>query len=328
MPQKRIPFNFSLPKLCQHLSAAALCTFGLLSGPAEAGEGGGSHYVQGTRNDFLIGVFGPPGVYLRNDIFYLDLNIGKHIAGGRAVASANQKVTINTTKLSYLSDTEIWGGRYGASIGLSYVLDASISGQASLGGAPAFARAGSGSGLSDIYVVPFMLNWTQGNHHFTGAIGTYVPTGGYDIDRKINTGRNYWSPDLTGSYTYFDPQAGYEISVSAGVMYNFENPATDYRSGSEFHLDWTVAQHFKNGVAAGLSGYWLQQLEGDSGTIAGPISASSIKGYSLGIGPSVQANIPLSGGKSLGIVAKALFDIDSRDRFNGDMFMLSASYKF
>lgn len=298
----------------------------LLPGIALAGEGGGSHYVPGTQNEFFLGVFGPAGFYLRNDIWTYDYDVGAHIRNGVAVGEATQKVTLNTTKLSWLTDYEIFGGRYGASVALTYVVDADISGTA-VTGPNGFTRGTSISGFSDAYIAPLLLNWAHDKQHFTFKLAAYAPTGSFDADNALNTSRNYWTGEVGGSYTYFDPQTGFEISASAGYLSNERNSDTGYRSGDEVHLDWTVAQHFSKSFTAGLSGYFYSQVEADSGTVVGPLSASSFKAWGYGVGPVVQWNVPV-GEKSVGIIAKALFDVDSSDRLSGDLYMLSLTYAF
>ncbi|MDW3224930.1 MAG: transporter [Paracoccaceae bacterium] len=298
----------------------------LWPGIALAGEGGGSHYVPGTQNEFLLGVFGPAGFYLRNDVWSYDYNVGAHVRNGVAVGEASQKVTLNTTKLSWLTDYEILGGRYGASLALTYALDADISGTV-VTGPNGFTRGTSISGFSDAFVAPLLLNWAGEKQHFTFKLAAYAPTGTFDANNALNTSRNYWTGEIGGSYTYFDPQTGFEVSANAGYLSNQRNSDTGYRSGDEVHLDWTVAQHFSKSFTAGLSGYFYSQVEADNGTVFGPISASDIKAWSYGLGPVVQWNVPV-GDKSIGIIAKALFDIDASNRLSGDLYMLSLTYAF
>ena len=307
-------------------TTALISAFVVASAPVFAGEGAGSHYVPGTQNEFLLGVFGPPGVYLRNDLWAYNSSVGAHVRNGVAVGSARQDVILNTTKLSWLTDAEVFGGRYGASAALTYALDAEISGEV-VTGPGGFTRGTSISGFSDIYVAPVLVNWTQDKQHFTFRLGAYAPTGTFDPEKALNTSRNYWSAEIGGAYTWFDPQSGWDISASFGYLYNWKNPATNYRTGNEAHLDWTVARHVSQAFTMGLSGYFYGQLEPDEGTVAGPIDASDIQAWGYGVGPVGQWNVPV-GDTSLGVIAKALFDIDAADRLSGNLFMLSLTYAF
>ena len=61
--------------------------------------------------------------------------------------------------------------------------------------------------------------------------GLIVPTGKHEADRLLNLGRNYYSLDIPVTYTYFNPKSGIDISLTAGLMVNWRNPDTDYRTG-------------------------------------------------------------------------------------------------
>lgn len=47
----------------------------------------------------------------------------------------------------------------------------------------------------------------------------------------LNLGCNYYSLDIPVTYTYFNPKSGIDISLTAGLMVNWRNPDTDYRTG-------------------------------------------------------------------------------------------------
>ena len=52
--------------------------------------------------------------------------------------------------------------------------------------------------------------------------------------------------------------------MTAGFTFNGENPATDYKTGTEFHVDWALMQHVLKTFAFGIAGYRYQQITGDS----------------------------------------------------------------
>ena len=111
-----------------------------------------------------------------------------------------------------------------------------------------------------------------------------APTGHYDINNVINVGRNYWAFDTQLGLTWFHKATGTEISVLPGIMFNTTNTATDYHSGTEFHLDFMANQFVMPSVALGVQGYWYKQFDGDSGSgaVLGPFM-----GESFGIGPAI-----------------------------------------
>ena len=66
-------------------------------------------------------------------------------------------------------------------------------------------------------------------------------------------------------------------------------PDTHYRSGTQFHLDMTAAQHlplFGGIIGAGANGFYYQQVSGDSGSGA---ALGDFKGRTVGVGPVVSS---------------------------------------
>ena len=79
-------------------------------------------------------------------------------------------------------------------------------------------------------------------------------------------------------------------------MLNTTNPATDYKSGNEFHLDFMANQFLAPTFALGVQGYWYKQIDADtgSGAVLGPFM-----GESFGLGPAapVDTGIPAGPGR-------------------------------
>jgi hypothetical protein len=103
--------------------AAAIAAVAFCINPAvHATERGSSLYVPGTYNDFSAAVFGPNGVYFRNDFFAYHGTISRAPIGGRLFNDVDQRVWMNWVKFSLLTDTPILGARYGAALSLPIVL--------------------------------------------------------------------------------------------------------------------------------------------------------------------------------------------------------------
>lgn len=107
-------------------------------------------------------------------------------------------------------------------------------------------RSDSESGLGDILLFPLMLNYAVSpdlNVNF--RVGLYAPTGDYEVGRLANTGKNFWIVEPTLGVIYFGQKNGRVASLFLGVDFNEENPDTEYKSGTQVHLDGTLAQHFQ-----------------------------------------------------------------------------------
>jgi hypothetical protein len=60
-------------------------------------------------------------------------------------------------------------------------------------------------------------------------------------------GLNRPALDVKGGYTFLRMETGTELSAAAGVTFNLRNTATDYQTGTEFHLEAALNQHFPFG---------------------------------------------------------------------------------
>jgi hypothetical protein len=134
------------------------------------------------------------------------------------------------------------------------------------------------------------LRWNHGVHNFMTYGYVNVPIGTYDSTRLANFGIGHWAVDAGGSYTYFNPQTGYEFSGTLGFTYNFENPSTDYKNGIDMHFDWGASQFLSKQLQVGLVGYAYQQLTCDSG--AGD-RVGCFESRVFGIGPQIGYIFPI-----------------------------------
>ncbi|WP_246812721.1 transporter [Ensifer sp. ENS07] len=125
----------------------------------------------------------------------------------------------------------------------------------------------------------------------TANASVNVPIGDYQKGQLANLSFNRWAGDFTLAGTWFNPETGFDISGAAGFTFNGENPATDYRTGTEFHAEWAVTKHFGQEFSAGVAGYFYQQVTGDSGAGArlGPF-----KGRIAAIGGTMGYNFKMA----------------------------------
>jgi hypothetical protein len=97
------------------------------------------------------------------------------------------------------------------------------------------------------------------------------------------------------------------------VTFNGRNPATDYKTGTEFHLDWSAMQYLSKEFSFGLAGYYYQQISGDSGSGArlGPF-----KGRVVALGGAVGYNFQL-GALPISTRVKVFREFDVENRLEG-----------
>jgi hypothetical protein len=131
------------------------------------------------------------------------------------------------------------------------------------------------------------LRWNQGVNNYLVYVQPGVPVGPYSTTRLANIGSGHMTMDQGAAYTYLNVKSLWEFSVQTGFSYNFENNQTHYQNGLDMHNDWGVS-HFLHQKGshriwqAGVSGYYYQQLTGDSGSGA---NLGPYKGRVVALGP-------------------------------------------
>lgn len=308
----------------QSFVALSLAVFLFLIGVrAEAAEGGSSHYLPGTVGDALIAAVPAPGLAVSNTVFMQSGDLGTTLLGGQVDFNLDLDLVLNLVSAIYTFETPFLGGRYsiGTAIPFGYL---DINAELRLPGIGTFDDSDSSFDISDVAFIPLQLNWNVGAFSFKFAEVIIAPTGGYDVNETANLGTNYWSFDTVTAVTWFDPGKGIEISIAPGIQVNTENDDTNYKTGKEFHVDFTVNQFLSETFSIGLRGYYYRQISGDSGSGA---TLGDYKSESLGIGPGFLW-IPEFGGGNLTILAKWMHDVTADNRFESDYGTFTIAYKF
>jgi hypothetical protein len=247
----------------------AVATLAMAAQHAKADEGGVSFWLPGQFGS-LVAVPLEPGWSLPL-AYYLgrsDASASKTFPrGGRIVAGVDGRADLLFAFPTYTFAEPVLGGQ--ASIGVGVALaridvsaDATLTGPG--GNSVTRHIADNTTGGSDLYPQA-ALRWNDGDHNFMAYAMAGIPTGAYRLGRLSNVGTNHWAIDGGGGYTYFNQKSGRELSVAAGLTYNFKNPDTDYQNGTAFHVDWGASQFLSEQVHVGLVGYWYQQITGDRG---------------------------------------------------------------
>ncbi|MCW8331436.1 transporter [Photobacterium sp. SDRW27] len=178
------------------------------------------------------------------------------------------------------------------------------------------------SGIGDLVLQPLMVSYAIEKYwqsDFRFAI--YTPTGGYERGRLANTGKNYWTFSPALALIHIEPAIGREFSVFGGIDFNTKNTDTDYHTGTQFHIDSTFVQYviLLGGFSGiGISGYWYQQLTGDSGSGA---TQGDFKSQALGVGPVLSYRAKWASTKIIAEL-KWLHEFETKRRYNGDTFSL------
>jgi hypothetical protein len=313
------------------LLAACFCVF---AAGSAAEEGGSGHYFPGSMSSFIDGVPTEETIIFRLNVLgyegEFDSDVKVPIAGLAALDVEVDSLAVGFTGLwrPPIELGERWS--YAAAVTVPFV-DLEVEADVGVPIDPlerTVRRKDSDSGLGDILLFPFMLNYNVSpalNYNF--RVGLYAPTGDYEKGQLANTGKNYWSVEPTAALVYLNPKNGREFSAFLGATFNEKNDDTDYKSGTQVHLEATVAQHFPlwDGLAgAGVTGFWYEQVTGDSGSGA---TFGDFKARSRGIGPVVSWTGKLAGTDTVAAL-KWLHESGVKRRPEGDTLFLKVVFKF
>ncbi len=297
---------------------------------AQAEEGASGHYVPGSMADFMDGVAATPTFLVRYNLLYYGGSIGAGeplpIAGvtalGAHATSWGNGLTIFWRPS--LALPEHWS--YAMSTTIPYVsmdLSANVS-----NGSVDVRRSTSINGVGDVVFQPLMFNYNVNpDMNVNFRVSCYAPTGSYELGRLANTSKNFWTVEPTLAFIYFGQKNGRELSFFAGADFNWENPATRYKSGTQVHGELTAAQHFPLGghvAGFGVTGFWYQQVTGDSGAGA---TLGAFKAKDAGVGP-VLSYITRAFGHDFIVDLKWLHEVYTVNRLQGNTVFLKALYKF
>ena len=305
-----------------------------VSSTLHAEEGGSGHYMPGSMASFVDGVPTEPTFITRINYIYYDGDIDVD----RSIPIAGMSVLEADAKSSALGLTVLWAPDWNIGENWTYAMSATIpwvSIEVEASGTTTFSgRTLTGglsdkeTGIGDIILMPLMFDYNINKNLNTNfRLGIYAPTGSYEVGRLANTGKNFWTFEPTAAFMYFGQDNGIEASLFFGLDFNTENNDTNYKSGTQAHLDGTLAQHFPlwGGLAGGgFTGFWYRQLTGDSGEGA---TFGDFKARANGLGPVLSYASKVAG-KDVIAELKWLHEFDNENRLEGDTVFLKILAKF
>lgn len=305
------------------LGAAVLASF-LLSPSARASEGGASIYLLGSGAPDAAVLPPLPGVFLDNSIYVYGGNSGGNrdfVIGGNIVANVDATIIADFATLLWVPSTDVAGGTLAIGAALPVgapQIDASAVITGPNGRVLEVSRHDSALLVGDP-IVTAALGWKTGKLHVATSVTVNVPIGTYREGQLANVAFHRWAGDFSLAASWHDEEAGWDISGKAGVTFNGRNDYTDYNTGNELHLEASVDRKFGKKFSAGLFGYQLFQISGDSGTGA---KLGAYKGQVTGIGATIAYNTIL-GRSPATFRLRFAEEFWVQNRLDGTMAMLS-----
>lgn len=307
-------------------TGAVVACWGLAPQVVQAAENGTGFYLLGGRGP-MAGYLPPPGFYFESDTYSYDakLDARKSLpAGGRLIANVRSQARADFLNGTWVTPWEAFGGnfalgavlpvgRVAVSAGVEFdsprtntVIGRSLRDKATMVGDP---------------VLSATWGWHSGKFHWSTTALVNVPVGDYRDGQLANLAFHRWASDLSGALTWFDPQTGIDLSTAVGVTFNGINHATDYRTGTEFHVEWAASKALTSALSAGIIGYHYQQVTGDSGAGA---QLGAYKGRTTALGGTIAYNFEV-GKTPISARLKVLREFSVENRARGTVGLLTVS---
>ncbi|MGH6813213.1 MAG: SphA family protein [Methylocella sp.] len=167
-----------------------------------------------------------------------------------------------------------------------------------------------------------ILGWHAGEHHWNVTLTGFTPTGNILPNQLALTGGNRPALDLKGAYTYLGLATGLEVTGALGLTLNAPNTATNYQSGAELHFEWALNEHFPFGLAAGIGGYFYQQVTDDHGS---GDRFGAFRGRVAAVGPLLSYALK-AGAQEVDFSARWFHEFAVQNRVRDDLFYASFSF--
>jgi hypothetical protein len=294
--------KFKIVALAAALSFASLCQ-------AEAAENGNTQYGPGAAQ-FFAGAFPPfPGAYFLSQTSYYYSDRMNDGSGHKLPFDFKVSTAVETLRFLYVSPWDFAGGQVVGQVVIPALnIDLSL---------PYGSQ--NTTNFADITGTVGIAWHPDRRNSIVAGIDIAMPTGHYNVNDSANTGLNHWSFQPALGYHYSDPD-GLEIGTTARLIFNTENPATKYTSGTEFVLEYAAGWNFDKWRVGGV-GYYLQQLSDDRGPTA---PADGHRGKAFAIGPSLSYAF----NPAFQISASWQREIVAENRPQGSTFWFNVATKF
>jgi len=306
------------------LSILAVTAISAIPSLLYAAEGGAGFYLLGSKGP-AAAVMPPAGLYFQNDLYFYSGSLGGETqlpTGGKLAIGVDGRAALTLPTLLWVAPEPMLGG----SLGLSFTLpigwkettaDLTVAGPR---GGTAEADVGDDIFTIGDPVASAMLGWSSGKLHWQVGTLINIPAGDYQDGEISNVAFHHWGADIYTAMTWLDPTTGLDLSGVVGVTFNAENPATDYRTGNEFHFEGAISKNFSEATSAGILGYYYEQLTGDSGDGA----SGPFKGKVSALGLTFGHNF-LVKERPVAARVKYFHEFDARNRAEGDVVILTLS---
>lgn len=287
-------------------------------GHAQAAEGGASFYLLGSGGPEAAVTPPVEGVFFDNTFYVYDgsAKAGEQFkVGGNVVAGLHASIIADFASVAWVPTTDFLGGTFmvGGALPLGQTnvnVGAVITGP--FGRTFGLSTSDGALQVGDP-IATAELGWKQANFYEALSTTLNFPVGEYRNPGLANLSFHRWIDDVSLALTWHDDKSGWDLSGKTGVTFNGTNPATQYTTGTEFHLEGSVEKQLSPAWAVGLQSYWLYQLTGDSGVGA---TLGPFKGRVIGAGGTATTSFKV-GPFPATLRFRVLTEFDVKNRLQG-----------
>lgn len=286
------------------------CASLALNSSALATEGGGDTIGEGAEA-FFAGALPPAGLY--GLLYYTHYHAPRFndSHGNESVPGFKLDADVVIPRVVYMSNLSLLGGRFGA-----YALVPIESLSLDAGGA-SFNR----TNLGDLTFSPALIAWGSGAVRTVAALEFVAPTGQYDKNAALNTGKNYYTVRPIFGVTWL-PTPKWELSAKVTYSFNTTNNDTNYRSGQLFHFDYSVSYVLTQAARVGVSGYFVKQTTDDVQN-GQSVNGDGFRGQAFAVGPGFRYQF-----KHVGVEGRLVKEFFVRNRPAGEALWVKAVIPF
>ena len=310
-------------RLVQGVGACFVLTLAAGAHQAQASEGGASLYLLGSGGPGAAVMPPLKGVFFDNEAYYYkgSGSGGKRfVVGGNVVAGLDAKILADFATVLWVPTTDLNGVTvaFGAALPVGEPdVDVNVVVSGPRGNQVGVSASDSAFVVGDP-IATAMLGWKTGDLHVQVSTMLNVPIGDYRKDELANLAFHRWAFDSSLALSWRDEKSGWDVSGKGGLTLNGENPYTDYKTGTEMHLEASVEKTFSPQWSAGLQGYYFKQVSGDSGPGA---KLGPFQGEASGVGATAAYNFKI-GHMPATLRARAFTEFNVTNRLEGDSFWL------
>lgn len=222
-----------------------------LASPGSAAENGTLAYMIGSPAIFT-GAFPPvPGLFGVSQSTYSSANSLYGSDGHRLAVPFKLSVYAETLRIMAAYDATV----FGAKLYSQFILPMAYAENT------VYGVKQSGGGAANLVFSPFILDWKLGEFqdvvfgvNIASQFSSYSST-------TFSVGQGYTSFQPVFAYRFSDPN-GFEFGISPSFLFNTENAATNYKSGTALVVDFSSGWHFGPWMLGVVGGY-AQQLTDD-----------------------------------------------------------------